>query len=266
VSGFSYDAIADLYDADMGASAPAGDVAFYASRAKEAPGPVLELGCGTGRIALALAAQGAQVLGLDRSLPMLRELNRKRASLPAEAQARVRAVCMDARACSLRGRFALVLCPYSAITCLVDARDRRAVLRWARTLLGEAGRFALDVFVPSRTIAILPDEHVFHDYRRPLPGGGMLRRSKVICKDPARRVNTIERRYSVEDASGSPLREVITRESIRWFEPDELCAELEGAGLRVVERVPDFGVGNGESASTVALVCAPQRDSARGSG
>jgi len=72
-----YDAIAELYDEDMGASAPAGDVEFYLAKARETSGRTLELGCGTGRITLPLAAAGCEVIGADRSLAMLGVLRRK---------------------------------------------------------------------------------------------------------------------------------------------------------------------------------------------
>jgi SAM-dependent methyltransferase len=255
VSTPSYDLIAELYDEDMGRSAPPGDLEFYGGLAGAAKGRVLELACGTGRVALSLAAGGANVTGVDRSLPMLRELERKQAMLPAAAK-RVQTACLDLRSRALGGgRFALVLLPYSAITYLVDDADRREVLRWVQGLLGPGGRFALDTFIPDPALDLIPDDHVFQDYRRTLPDGRVLSRSKVIRKDRSRRRNEIERRYTLEDAAGAVLRQTITRETIRPFQPEELAAELEAAGLTVVERRDDFGRPAGERARTAVFVC-----------
>jgi SAM-dependent methyltransferase len=250
----SYDLIAELYDEDMGRSAPTGDLEFYAALARAAKGRVLELACGTGRVALSLAAAGADVTGVDRSLPMLRELERKQAMLPAAAR-RVQTACLDLRSRALGGRFALALLPYSAITYLVDAGDRREVLRWVRGLLGPGGCFALDTFIPDPALDAIPDDHVFQDYRRTLPDGRVLSRSKTIRKDRQRRSNQIERRYTLEDGAGRVLRQTVTRETIRPFLPDELAAELEAAGLSVVDRPDDFGRSGEGRKRTAVFVC-----------
>lgn len=250
----SYDLIAELYDEDMGRSAPTGDLEFYAALAGAAKGRVLELACGTGRVALSLAAGGADVTGVDRSLPMLRELERKQSQLPAAAR-RVQTACLDLRSRALAGRFALVLLPYSAITYLVDDGDRREVLRWVHGLLGPGGRFALDTFIPDPALDLIPDDHLFQDYRRTRPDGRVLSRSKLIRKDRARGLNEIERRYTLEDAAGAVLRQTVTRETIHPFQPDELAAELEAAGLRVRERPDDFGRPGQGRKRTAVFVC-----------
>ena len=63
----------DAYDAFYSSSGPqiAGDLAFYQRVAREVGGPVLELACGTGRMALPLAGAGLHVTGVDRSEAML---------------------------------------------------------------------------------------------------------------------------------------------------------------------------------------------------
>ncbi|MGZ3642173.1 MAG: class I SAM-dependent methyltransferase, partial [Candidatus Limnocylindrales bacterium] len=72
---------AETYDARTAAYVPSstveGDVAFYLAQGAEVGGPVLELGCGTGRVAWALAASGHEVVGLDRSRVMLEQAEAK---------------------------------------------------------------------------------------------------------------------------------------------------------------------------------------------
>src|SRR5436305_12502961 len=66
-----------------------GDTDFYRRLARETGGPILEVGCGTGRVAAALARDGHQVLGVDLSAPMLRLAERRRAALSADVAARL---------------------------------------------------------------------------------------------------------------------------------------------------------------------------------
>jgi len=248
-----YDAIAELYDEDMGASAPAGDVEFYLAKARETSGRMLELGCGTGRITLPLAAAGCEVIGADRSLAMLGVLRRK----AREQRAAPAAVCMDMRALALRGTFARIFCPYSAFTYLVEESEQVELLRWVASALAPGGRFVLDLFVPNADVHALPDAHIFFDYRRPRTDGTWLERRKMLTKDLGRRINAIERRYRIVDAAGHTMREIFTRETIRFHEPASLAAQIEASGLRVLETHGGFaGEPLSRSSRVMVLVCA----------
>ena len=77
--------IAELYDLNP-AYSKRKDAAFYLDVAKSSGGPVLELGCGTGRVLLDIAREGVTVTGIDRSRPMLEILEKKLALEPAEVQ------------------------------------------------------------------------------------------------------------------------------------------------------------------------------------
>jgi SAM-dependent methyltransferase len=98
---WSYDAIADVYATDMGQSMSFDDVGWYRSVCMRHRGPVLELGCGTGRILLELVAANIDAIGADRSLPMLRRLCKDR----AWGNLQPRVVQMDLRAIALAGKF-----------------------------------------------------------------------------------------------------------------------------------------------------------------
>ena len=108
----------EAYDAFYSGSEPhiAGDVAFYERVAREfggeAGGPVLELACGTGRIALPLAAAGLHVTGVDRSEAMLTMARCKLAALPASVQERLNFVNQDMSALDLAERFGFVFVPF----------------------------------------------------------------------------------------------------------------------------------------------------------
>jgi len=103
----------EAYDAFYSSSAPqiAGVVAFYDRVAREVGGPILELACGTGRIALPLAKAGLHVTSVDRSEAMLTIARRKLASLPASVQERLTLVNQDMSALNLGRRSASSSCP-----------------------------------------------------------------------------------------------------------------------------------------------------------
>jgi ubiquinone/menaquinone biosynthesis C-methylase UbiE len=85
-----------------------GDVPFYLDCARRFGGPILELGAGTGRILIALAAAGYELVGLDLSAAMLEVASGKIAKTSAIA-VRIRLVESDMRDCALQQRFARVL-------------------------------------------------------------------------------------------------------------------------------------------------------------
>ena len=139
-----YDAIARLYD--PWSRSVTEDVPFYVDEARRAGGPVVELGVGTGRIAVPIAAEGIRVIGVDSSPAML-EVCRERAELAGVAE------LVDVRLGNLQEppveeRVSLVLCPFRSYLHLHSRRDRVRALEAARELLVPGGRLAFDVFAP----------------------------------------------------------------------------------------------------------------------
>lgn len=142
----AYDSISRLYD--PWSRSVTEDVAFYVEEArKAAPGPVVELGVGTGRIALPVAAEGIPVIGVDSSAGML-EVCRERAELAGVAEL-VDLRLGDMRDPPVEGPVPLVLCPFRSFLHLDAEADRLKALRAARELLVPGGRLVFDVFTPS---------------------------------------------------------------------------------------------------------------------
>jgi SAM-dependent methyltransferase len=138
----SYDAIAELYD--PWSASVVEDVAFYLEEARRSGGPVVELGVGTGRIAVPLGADGIRVIGVDSSRAML-EVCARRAALAG--------VTLDLRVGDLREppvaeRVPLVICPFRSLLHMQTDEDRLGVLGAAYDLLLPGGRFVFDVFTP----------------------------------------------------------------------------------------------------------------------
>src|SRR5215210_1428777 len=141
----------DTYDARVAAEDKeglAGDTDFYLRLARDTGGAVLELGCGTGRVGLALAAQGLDVVGLDLSAGMLAVAETKRRALHREAAARVRLVHGDMTRFSLPERFGLAIAPFRAFMAILDPVGQRRSLEAVREHLRPRGRICLHLFDP----------------------------------------------------------------------------------------------------------------------
>jgi len=93
-------------------------------RVREFGDSVLELGCGTGRVTMALAERGYRVTGLDLSKPMLERAEEKRAKLPAEERALVHLLHGDMTRFELRENFSLVIIPFRPFQHLLEQTSK----------------------------------------------------------------------------------------------------------------------------------------------
>jgi len=126
-----------------------GDVAFYRDQADTTGGPVLEIGCGTGRLTIPLARAGHEVWAVDVSAAMLDQLRAKLADEPPEVQARVRVVQQDATALDLpERRCRLAVIPFNVLMLIPDLTAERRALAAAAAHLAPGGLLALDVMNP----------------------------------------------------------------------------------------------------------------------
>jgi len=140
----SYDEIARLYD--PWSVSVTEDVGFYVSEARRAAPPVVELGVGTGRIAVPIAAEGIRVIGVDSSPGML-DVCRERAE-EAGVMELLDLRLGDLRAPPVSERVELVVCPFRSFLHLHRDDERLAALGAARELLVDGGRLIFDVFAP----------------------------------------------------------------------------------------------------------------------
>jgi SAM-dependent methyltransferase len=137
-----YDAIAELYD--PWSISVTEDIGFYLEEARRAGGPVVELGVGTGRIAIPIAADGIRVIGVDSSAGMLDVCRRHGELAGVELDLRLG----DLREPPVAERVPLVICPFRSFLHLKSDPDRRRAFSAARELLGPGGRLVFDVFAP----------------------------------------------------------------------------------------------------------------------
>lgn len=141
----AYDPIARLYD--PWSASVIEDISFYVDEAVAARGPVVELGVGTGRIAIPTALAGVEVIGVDSSPEMLAVCAER--SREAGVEARLELRLGDLRRPPVDERVPLVTCPFRAYLHLSSDAERLEALGAARALLGTGGRLVFDVFAPS---------------------------------------------------------------------------------------------------------------------
>lgn len=126
-----------------------GDIEWYCRKAIESGGPVLEMGAGTGRIAIPIAEAGVRITALDLDAGMLERLRQKAGLLAADAQSRVTVHRGDMRSFALDDQYALVIIPYRAFLHNITRDDQLTTLRCAHSHLRPGGELALNVFHPS---------------------------------------------------------------------------------------------------------------------
>ena len=141
-----YDAIAQLYD--PWSRSVTEDVAFYVAEARKAGGPVVELGVGTGRIAVPIAAQGVRVIGVDSSAEMLEACRNRAESAAVEDLLDLRAGDFRDPPVSAVDGVEAVLVPFRSYLHLPNDRARREALGAVHALLPPEGCLVFDVFAP----------------------------------------------------------------------------------------------------------------------
>src|SRR5438093_2423873 len=135
-------------DYDDWASEMTEDVPFYVDLARAAREPIVELGVGTGRVAIPIAQEtGKRVVGIDRSPAMLAVGRERAGDLPIEFREG------DFRDFTVEQPVDLVICPFRALLHAPTWADKRRVFESAAAALKPGGRFAWNAFVFSPFIA-----------------------------------------------------------------------------------------------------------------
>ena len=231
-----WDDYAPFYDWENARTLGRRDVPFWIGLADRFGGPVLELGCGTGRVSLPVARRVDRFVGIDRSALMLSRLRRRfrRARLGGRAAL----VQGDIRKLPFRKRFrfALVMAPYGMLQSLLRDRDVAATLRSVAKIIPRGGVFAVD---------LVPDLPRWREYNRRVslrgrrPGGGQLTLIETVRQDVDRQLTIfdqefVERRGRRRDTHRFSL-------AFRTLTVPEVSRRLERAGFQVDAVLGDYG-------------------------
>ena len=237
----TYDALNSAERAGLGVE---GDVGFYRSVAADQGGPILELGCGTGRVAFPLAEDGFEVVGIDRSTPMLAVAESKRRVAAPEVASRIELVEGDMRDVAVARTFRLVVVAGRSFAHLLTVDDQRRCLQNVHRHLDRAGLLALNIFDP-RLDLCLPDPAGTYPQPRgtaELAETGSRVEVEAVARtnDPLRQVMTETWRFTERGPGGTVLREEIEELVLRWTYRYELHHLLELSGFDVVDEYSDF--------------------------
>lgn len=227
-------ATARYYDAAYAHSPQtAGDADFYRSLAREGAGPVLELGCGTGRVLLRIAEDGFPCTGLDASRHMLDAL-RAKSRFP-----NLRLVHAPMQRFDLgEDRFTLIFAAFRVFQHLYTIEDQLACLACVRRHLAPGGRFAFDVFAPrlARTAQTEEPEQVDARFEQ---DGESVTRYAAVSRDPAAQLLHVRFRYE-RARNGEIVGSEEAHFRMRWFWRFELEHLLARAGFGEVVMHGDF--------------------------
>jgi SAM-dependent methyltransferase len=233
--------IADYYDESPIVKGRLQDVAFYRDAARDFGDPVLELGCGTGRVTMALAQAGKRITGLDLSERMLERAVKKRAALFTEERERVHLVQGDMAQFDLGEKFRLIIIPFRPLQHLLEVKQQMECLECVRKHLAPGGRLVLDVFQtdaermhdPVHMREMLVTEYSTPDGRR------VKIAERVAGFHRAEQINDVEMIFSVTHPGGHQERMVFAW-PLRYFFRYEVEHLLARCGFQVAAEYGNF--------------------------
>lgn len=212
------------------------DIALWRELAAAAGGPVLDLGSGTGRIAIDLAELGHEVTAVDSDSALTDAL----AERARERGLRIQTVAADARSLELPGaRFALAIAPMQVVQLMAGASGRSAVLERVRAHLQAGGLFAAAIADPFEGE---PAEMV----GPPLPDvreqAGWVFQSQPIAVRQVPGGSEIDRVRQAVSPTGE-LSESFNTIRLDDLPPEELESDGRAAGFRVLPQrsIPPTG-------------------------
>ena len=207
----------------------AADLDFYLAAAREAGGPVLDVGCGTGRILLRALAAGLDVEGLDDSADMLERL---RTNAAAKGLA-PRVTLGDMRDFRLPRRYACVMIPFNAFAHNLTAEDQLGTLRSCHEHLVPGGRLVFDAFSATTAMLAEPVAEPVLELETPHPETGLaIRLYDGRRLDPATQTQHSRIEVHELDATGALARRHRFEALVRWVYRSEMELLLRLAGFR----------------------------------
>lgn len=239
------------------------DVPFYVETALRLGGPVLELGCGTGRVLISLARAGIDVTGVDLSGDMLAQCRRKLEAEPGEFSARTTLVQGDMRSVRVAataggrrlrdaGDFGLVLVPLFSFMHMATRADKLACLRTAAAHLREGGTLLMEVELESGYRETLAP--VLNIVRRDRASGELLLVLHQSRREPDGTILLNLLNITVDGEGRAELHAVASRES--KTSPEEMRGLMVEAGLRLEAVWGDYRGGPVASDAREAVIWA----------
>ncbi len=225
----------ELYD--LFSTGVDGDTEYFANLAAKAK-RALELGCGTGRISMAMAEAGAKVTALDNDVDMLAHFATKLEGEPKEVQQRIEVYSGDMRGFEFKRKHPLIVIPYRAFQHLHDVEDQLICLVACREQLTKTGRLVVNVFDPhmrwlAHDVTAGSNAAVRKIHEQALDDGRIdVHITRVLCPEEQR----LEETWYFEkfDNEGDTEWRTSRKIGLRYFYRYEMEHLFRMAGLRIV--------------------------------
>ena len=233
-----YDRFADIYQVwtDTAASTEA-NLAFYVDTYLNETGPVVELGVGDGRIAVAAAARGRSVIGVDLSSAMLERCRRRAAA--AGVLDRVTLLNADFRSFQLDHPAGLIALPYHSLGHLVTLDDKRRAIAQVFSQLRPGGRFVFDDFLMTPSLVDhMRQIQLRAEYQLATGADALLWVTSLV--DEASQTIRVVTWEDELDAEGVLARRRYRRLSLSWLAPSQARTLLTDAGFAIESCFGDF--------------------------
>jgi SAM-dependent methyltransferase len=239
---------ADFYDS-IAAYLSRADVQFYVDVAREAANaatagimPVLELGCGSGRVLIPTAEAGVRIVGLDLSESMLAKCKERMSALPSEVQARIQLRHGSITDFHLGQRFQLITAPFRPFQHLLTVEEQLAGLQCVREHLAPRGRFVFDMF---HTNPAAMHDPAWKEEREDtpltkLPDGRSFRRTaRLAAFHRAEQINDVDLNFYITYPDGRTEKQTQLF-PFRYFFRYEVEHLLARAGFRIANLYGNF--------------------------
>jgi SAM-dependent methyltransferase len=235
------------------------DLPFYRQLAAAAEKPLLELGCGTGRLIVPLAQDGHEIVGVDASAHMLDVAREKLGAIEREASDRATLVAGDLRTFKVGRSFGLVIIAVKTFSYLLTRHEQELAMASVAAHVQPGGLLALDLLNPTPEWLAMSAGSVRQDVFGTLPSNGatVARTETMVDTDLANQVRIIRSAYEVVDGGQ------VTKHFVEWpfrytfrFEAEHL---LERAGFDIEAVYGDYSENPFTSTSDVLLLLGRRR-------
>lgn len=205
------------------------DLDFYLEEAALAGSPILELACGTGRLAIPIAAAGLDIVGVDLSESMLARARQKNAQLQLHQA--------DCKTLDLERKFKLVILAFNSLLLFHTRAELEAVLGTVKRHLAPGGMFILDIFNPNlRLLTRGPqDLRLAFEFQDPR-GSGPVQVMETSRYDAQTQINHISWSFCL-NGQPEPVQETL---QMRCYFPQEIDALLHYNGFLIQNKYGDF--------------------------
>ena len=227
------DTFARLYDLDL--VEDPGDLDLYLALAARTGGPILELGCGTGRVAVPLAAAGHEVTAVDIDPAMLERARRRAAAAGAAIGGRIEFVEADMLGMDLpsAGSFRLAIIALNSLFLLATRAAQREAFATMARHVASGGLAVVDIWLPDADDLARFDGRLILEYERRDPeSNALVTKIAAAQHDAASGIVNLTSIYEEGDQGASPAR-FVRRDALRLVSADELRDFAESAGLEV---------------------------------